>query len=627
MKRTGLCLLMVAACAFAGWAMGQAERAAATTGRAEYLAERGTIIPREEIRIDSLIAAVDFGYPEPKDAFGISVYTGHKQVAAPGQSELVLVGLQGKRRAFADLPPLNLVLVVDSSGSMGEPDELEWVKESLAILLKTLREKDYLALVVFNTQARLLTPSTRMSEPGIRERLLQRVQALRPEGESNIVEGLALGLQQALTHFDPGQTNRLMLLSDGWGDARGVDRLVREYRAKGVEVSVVGYGAHFDTRFADQLAAAGGGSSRFISDRNRMAEVFGSGLARATVALARDIELRLRLEYGLVSYTWGYENQVAANRRSVRYHLPVIHNGDYETILLEIYLPASKRQGIKPVVVVEGRWKDLDGTSHELDPVEAQLDFVQANNPVAGFSDARVLKAGSILHYALSLQQISNDYYQAPFLGETFFRDYGMLKELKNTRLRLSDPSFDEPIDVLTKYGLILGVQIGLRKTIVEQILADDELRATEADRPLTTRLDYLFRELLLRLKDVPPGAIAVSGFRQSGREGSALVDLINQAGASRLNDLAAPGFSVVERDRLDAVLREQELALSDLVEPAKAVRVGRILAARYLVTGSVIPTADSVVVFARIINVQTAVIESAAQVIIPRSTEVDSLL
>jgi hypothetical protein len=244
---------------------------------------------------------------------------------------------------------------------------------------------------------------------------------------------------------------------------------------------------------------------------------------------------------------------------------------------------------------------------------------------MAGFSDARVLKAGSMLHYALGLQQISDDYYQAPLLYEAFFRDYGMLKELKNTRLRLSDPGFDEPIDVLTKYGLILGTEIGLRKPIVEQILADDELRATEADRPLTARLDYLFRELLLRLGDVPPGAIAVSGFRLSGREGSALVDLINQAGAARLSD--APGFSIVERDRLDAVLREQELALSDLVEPGKAIRVGKLLAARYLVTGSVIPAADSVVVFARIVNVETGVIESAAQVIIPRSAEVDSLL
>ena len=67
--------------------------------------------------------------------------------------------------------------------------------------------------------------------------------------------------------------------------------------------------------------------------------------------------------------------------------------------------------------------------------------------------------------------------------------------------------------------------------------------------------------------------------------------------------------------------------ALSDLVDPQEALTVGRILAADYLLTGTVIPMSESVVVFARILNVESAVIESVAQVIVARSPEVDSLL
>ncbi|MBA7566199.1 hypothetical protein ES708_07887 [subsurface metagenome] len=101
----------------------------------------------------------------------------------------------------------------------------------------------------------------------------------------------------------------------------------------------------------------------------------------------------------------------------------------------------------------------------------------------------------------------------------------------------------------------------------------------------------------------------------------------INEAGASQLTRLAGSKYTIVERNKLDAILREQELALSDLVEPNQAIRVGKILAANYLVTGSVIPASESVVIFSRIINVETAVIESVAQVIVPRNEEVESLL
>ena len=54
---------------------------------------------------------------------------------------------------------------------------------------------------------------------------------------------------------------------------------------------------------------------------------------------------------------------------------------------------------------------------------------------------------------------------------------------------------------------------------------------------------------------------------------------------------------------------------------------IGQILAADYLLTGTVIPMSESVVVFARILDVESAVVESAVQVIVARGPEVDSLL
>jgi TolB-like protein len=624
MKRRHLiCLFSV--CAVLGWTAG--EREATSAARTEYLANRGTIIPYYEVRIEDFIASFDYNYPDPQAEFGINVYTGHEQVSNRGQNELLCIGLQGKRIAFEDLPPLNIAVVVDKSGSMRDADKLDWIKESLTILLKTLREKDFLSLVAFDDTARVLIPSTQLNSADTRARFAGQIEGLSAGGESEILSGVRLGFQEGMAHFAPEYTNRVLLLTDGWGKAEGTLQTVAKYRERGIELSIVGYGENFDARFAEALVKAGGGSSRFISDRERMEEVFGTGLARTIVPLVRDIRLTVSLRGATVVRTWGYDYQVDPVHRRVLYSVPALHSGDHETILLEINLPESGSAGPRTVAEVDTVYTDLGGASHRLDPIEVKLDFVEVSNPLVGYSDARALKAGSMLHYSLALQQISGDYYYSPTLYNAFFRAYEMKKELKNARMRLLDHSFDAEIDVLEKYIGILGGEIGLNKGIVGQFLADDELLPLEKDRSLLDNLDSLFRELLLSLEQVRGGSIAVSGFSMSGQQRSAFLDLLNEEGAAQLARLSGSKYTVVERNRLDAILSEQELALSDLVEPNQAIQVGKILAANYLVTGTVIPASESVVIFSRIINVETAVIESVAQVVVPRTEEVESLL
>ena len=85
--------------------------------------------------------------------------------------------------------------------------------------------------------------------------------------------------------------------------------------------------------------------------------------------------------------------------------------------------------------------------------------------------------------------------------------------------------------------------------------------------------------------------------------------------------------LKMVERSNLDAVLKEQELALTDLMDTTKAISVGKLLTADYIVTGSIIEMSSSVVIFGRIINVESGEVESVAQVIVPRDRDVEKLL
>jgi curli biogenesis system outer membrane secretion channel CsgG len=82
-----------------------------------------------------------------------------------------------------------------------------------------------------------------------------------------------------------------------------------------------------------------------------------------------------------------------------------------------------------------------------------------------------------------------------------------------------------------------------------------------------------------------------------------------------------------VERQKIEAVLKEQELALSDLMDTSQAIQIGVLLAANYIVTGTVIEMASTVVIFGRIVNVETGEVESVAQVIVPKDADVQKLL
>ncbi|MCI5224984.1 MAG: VWA domain-containing protein, partial [Candidatus Electrothrix sp. AR4] len=55
--------------------------------------------------------------------------------------------------------PLNLALVIDTSGSMGDENKLNYVKQAAIAMLNRLRPEDRLAIITYNTEAKVVLPS------------------------------------------------------------------------------------------------------------------------------------------------------------------------------------------------------------------------------------------------------------------------------------------------------------------------------------------------------------------------------------------------------------------------------------------------------------------------------------
>ncbi|MEO7984161.1 MAG: von Willebrand factor type A domain-containing protein, partial [Bacteroidota bacterium] len=104
--------------------------------------ENGAIPPAGAVRIEEMINYFDYDYPKPVNGEPFTVNTEISACPWNPQHKLVHIGLQGKVIPVDNLPPSNMVFLVDVSGSMDEPNKLPLVQASMNMLVDQLREKD-----------------------------------------------------------------------------------------------------------------------------------------------------------------------------------------------------------------------------------------------------------------------------------------------------------------------------------------------------------------------------------------------------------------------------------------------------------------------------------------------------
>jgi Ca-activated chloride channel family protein len=124
----------------------------------------GQLPPHDAIRIEEMINYFKYQLPEPKAGEPVAITT--EMAAAPWNTNhrLLRIGLKARTIATNQLPPSNLVFLIDVSGSMNEPNKLPLVKTSMKLLVDQLRAKDNVAIVVYAGNAGLVLPATRGDE-------------------------------------------------------------------------------------------------------------------------------------------------------------------------------------------------------------------------------------------------------------------------------------------------------------------------------------------------------------------------------------------------------------------------------------------------------------------------------
>ncbi|QIX61574.1 VWA domain-containing protein [Hymenobacter sp. BT18] len=282
-----------------------------------FLTQDRQLPPADAVRLEELINYFHYKYPQPT-AGPASLNAEVAQCPWNPAHQLVLVGVQGRDVPTAQLPPANLVFLLDVSGSMNEPDKLPLLKESVRALVQgALRPQDHVSIVVYAGAAGLVLPPTSGAEP---EKILVAIEQLEAGGSTAGGEGLRLAYRIARQHFLPGGNNRVILATDGdfnVGEQSDADmeRLITQERQSGVFLSVLGFGrGNLQGSKMELLADKGNGNYAYLDNLREAQRVLVQQYGGTLFTLAKDVKIQVEFNPALVQQyrLLGYENRLLA---------------------------------------------------------------------------------------------------------------------------------------------------------------------------------------------------------------------------------------------------------------------------------------------------------------------------
>lgn len=275
----------------------------------------GQMPPVDAVRIEEMINYFSYDYPEPDGDHPFSVNTELSTCPWNTDHQLLHIGLQGKKIDKENLPPSNIVFLVDVSGSMSSHNKLPMLKSAFRLLVKELRPEDRVAMVVYAGAAGLVLEST----PGSNKtKILSSMEKLQAGGSTAGGAGIKLAYKVAEENFIREGNNRIILATDGdfnigQSSDASMERLIEEKREKGIFITVLGFGmGNYKDSKMETIADKGNGNYAYIDNIQEANKVFVSEFGGTLFTIAKDVKFQIEFNparvkgYRLV----GYENRL-----------------------------------------------------------------------------------------------------------------------------------------------------------------------------------------------------------------------------------------------------------------------------------------------------------------------------
>lgn len=272
----------------------------------------GQLPDPQSVRIEEMVNYFPYAYPAP-DA-GDAPFRPTVSISPTPwnpDTQLLHIALQGRMPAIDDRPPLNLVFLIDTSGSMDQPDKLPLLKQSFRLMLGQLRAQDQVAIVTYAGSAGQVLDPTPASD---RATILAALNRLDAGGSTAGQAGLQQAYATAEAMAAEGEVTRVILATDGdfnvgLSDPEALKDYIADKRDSGTYLSVLGFGrGNLDDATMQALAQNGNGQAAYIDTLSEAQKVLVDQLTGALFPIANDVKIQIEFnptqiaEYRLIGY-------------------------------------------------------------------------------------------------------------------------------------------------------------------------------------------------------------------------------------------------------------------------------------------------------------------------------------
>ena len=285
-----------------------------------FLLQNGQLPPVDAVRIEEMVNYFNYDYPNPtaKSQHPFSVNT--ETVDSPWQpnAKIIRIGIKAKDLQAQQLPPANLVFLIDVSGSMDAENKLPLVKKTLRLLTEQLRPQDQVTIITYASGEDLVLAPTSGAE---KDKILKVINRLNAGGATSGERAIQLAYEQAQKSYIKAGINRILIATDGdfnvgVTDFNTLKGMIAEKRKSGISFTTLGFGSgNYDEQLMEQLADAGDGNYSYIDNEREAKKVLQRQLSSTLATVAQDVKIQVEFnpatvkEYRLI----GYENRLLKN--------------------------------------------------------------------------------------------------------------------------------------------------------------------------------------------------------------------------------------------------------------------------------------------------------------------------
>jgi Ca-activated chloride channel family protein len=354
---------------------------------------RGHLPPKDAVRTEEFVNYFKYYYTPPLgETFTIALEGAPSKFGNESIHKLLRIGIKGKEVEPGERKDATLTFVIDVSGSMDMENRLGLVKRALLLLLDQMRNGDRIGIVIYGSEARVITNPLPVEYGGA---LVSAINRLQAGGSTNAEEGIVAGYEMAAKHYRKGCINRVILCSDGVANVgrtgpEAILKQIKKYSDEGIYLSTIGFGMNnYNDVLMEKLADKGNGNYAYVDTIDEAKRVFVDNMTSTLQVIAKDVKIQVDFNPDVVrSYRLlGYENRDVADDkfRDDDEDGGEVGAGHCVTALYEIKLQKEAAAG--KICTVHVRYEDpdsgrvteltesIDSTSFHPDFESASADF------------------------------------------------------------------------------------------------------------------------------------------------------------------------------------------------------------------------------------------------------------